>query len=115
MFTDRFGNELEPTTGSKSITINGRTGTLYWNRQGNVVTYLLDITLGSDSGGRYQFDNFLPYNHPLTYATISSHVAQTDLRTYGDMFVNSKTLVVHTPNYAADHTIRGSLTVVVAD
>lgn len=115
MFTDRYGNELKDISGSKDITINGRTGKLYWNRQGNVVTYLLDITLGSDGGGRYQFDNFLPYNHPLSYATISSHVAQSDLRSYGDMFVDNKNLVVHTPNYGNEHTVRGSITVVVAD
>lgn len=115
MFTDRFGNELKPTTGSKSITINGSTGTLYWNRQGNVVSYMIDITLGSDSSGTYTFDNFLPYNHPLAYTVISSYVGNTDVHAFGNMRTNGKQLTIYTPPYANNHTVRGTLTVVVAD
>lgn len=115
MFTDRYGKELKDTSGSKSITINGKTGTFYWNRQGNVVSYMIDITLGSDSGGTYTFENFLPYNHPLAYATISSHVAAIDVHAYGDMRTDGKQLTIYTPSYGNSHTVRGTLTVVVAD
>lgn len=115
MFTDRFGNELQATSGSKSITINGKTGTFYWNRQGNVVSYMIDITLDSDNGGTYTFENFLPYNHPLAYATISSYVATTDVHAYGDMRTNGKQLTIYTPSYGNSHTVRGTLTVVVVD
>ncbi|MDB7990477.1 hypothetical protein PND93_02615 [Faecalicoccus pleomorphus] len=115
MFTDRYGKELKDTSGSKKITINGKTGTFYWNRQGNVVSYMIDITLDSDNGGTYTFENFLPYNNPLAYATISSYVATTDVHAYGDMRTNGKQLTIYTPSYGNTHTVRGTLTVVVVD
>lgn len=115
MFTDRYGNELQATTGSKQITLGTDKVTLSWYRQGNIVTYSLEGTLSSSSGSRYAFSDFLPFNHPRVSSVISSFVAQTDLRIYGDILVDGKEIVLHLPPYSAALSIRSTLTVVVAD
>lgn len=115
MFTDRYGNELQTTKGSKQITLGTDKVTLSWYRQGNVVTYSLEGTLSSSSGSRYAFSDFLPFNHPIVSSVISSFVAQTDLKTYGDILVDGKEITLHLPSYAAALTIRSTFTVVVVD
>ena len=90
MFTDRYGNELQATTGYKDIAIGTDKARISWLRQGNVVTYTLDGTLSSSSGNRYVFNGILPFKHPMSYGVISSFVAQTDLKNYGDMQIFEK-------------------------
>lgn len=115
MFTDRFGNELQATTGSKNFNLGTDKVTLSWYRQGNIVTYSLEGTLSSSSGSRYAFSNFLPFNHPRVSSVISSFVAQIDLRIYGDILVDGKEIVLHLPSYGNALSIRSTLTVVVSD
>lgn len=115
MFTDRYGNELQATTGSNNFNLGTDVVTLSWSRQGNVVTYNINGNLSSSSGSRYAFSDFLPFNHPRVSSVISSFVAQTDLRIYGDILVDGKEIVLHLPPYSAALSIRSTLTVVVAD
>ena len=115
MFTDRFGNELQDTTGYRDITIGTDKARISWARQGNVVTYTLDGTLSSSSGNRYVFNGILPFKHPMSYGVISSFVAQTDLKNYGDMQIFEKNVTLYLPTYSAALTIRATITVVVAD
>lgn len=115
MFTDRFGDSLQAATGSKKIILGTDSLDLSWVRQGNVVTYTLNGYLRSSSGNRYAYSNFLPFNHPLSLSVISSFVAQTDLKTYGDMQINGKDLVLYLPSYGNALTVRSTLTVVVKD
>ena len=115
MFTDRFGNELQATTGSKQIALGTDKVTLSWYRQGNVVTYNLSGNLASSSGNRYAFSDVLPYNHGNCVSVISSFVGQTDIKVYGDMAIDGKTVALYLPTYSNALTIRSTLTVVVAD
>lgn len=115
MFTDRYGNELQPTTGYKDITIGTDKARISWARQGNVVTYTLDGTLSSSSGNRYVFNGILPFKHPLSYGVISSFVGQTDIKTYGDLSIAGKDLALYLPKYESALTIRSTITVVVSD
>ena len=39
----------------------------------------------------------------------------SDVHAYGDMRTNGKQLTIYTPSYGNSHTVRGTLTVVVAD
>ncbi len=52
MFTDRYGNELQATTGSKNFKLGTDVVTLSWSRQGNTVTYNISGNLSSSSGSR---------------------------------------------------------------
>ena len=115
MFTDRYGNELQTTKGSKQITLGTDKATLSWYRQGNVVTYSLEGTLSSSSGSKYAFSDFLPFNHPRVSSVISSFVGQTDIKTYGDLSIAGKDLALYLPKYESALTIRSTLTVVVVD
>ena len=115
MFTDRFGNELKPTTGYKDLTLGTDTARISWTRQGNVVTYTLRGTLSSSSGNRYVFNGILPFKHPMSYGVIASFVAQTDLKTYGDMQIFEKDVTLYLPSYGAPLSICSTISVVVAD
>lgn len=114
--TDRYGNTLPAETGEKQFTISGRTGKLSWTKRGDVVSYLIDITLSSSSGGRYEFEDFLPYKHPVTYGTLSAWVGTTDVRAYGDFQITSEgNLILDLPKYGNALTVRGSCTAVITD
>lgn len=115
MFTDRYGNELQATTGSKNFNLGTDVVTLSWSRQGNVVTYNISGNLSSSSGSRYGFTNFLPYKHDNCVSVISSFVGQTDIKTYGDLSIAGKDLALYLPKYESALTIRSTLTVVVVD
>lgn len=114
--TDRYGNTFPAETGEKQFTIFGRTGKLSWTKRGDVVSYLIDITLSSSSGGRYSFDNFMPFQHPTIYGVLSAWVGTTDVRAYGDFQITSEgNLILDLPRYENALTVRGSCTAVITD
>lgn len=111
---DRYGNTLPAETGEKQFTIFGRTGKITWTKKGDVVSYLIDITLSSSGGGRYSFNDFMPFNHPTTYGMLSSWVGTTDIREYGDFQITREgSLIIDLPKYDNALTVRGSCTVVI--
>ena len=115
-FVDRYGNTLPAETGEKQFTIFTSTGKLTWRKKGDVVSYLIDITLSNSSGGRYEFADYIPFKHLHTYGTLSAWVGSNDVRQYGDFQITPDgSLIMDLPKYSSALTVRGSCTAVILD
>jgi len=110
---DRFGDQFHCEKGSLNINLGSDTGQISYSKNGTVVTYTFDSTVKSTNGNKYEFNNFLPFSHPLSYGTIASFVGPNDLKIYGDIRIKDKDIWLYLPTYSAPVTLRGSVTVVI--
>lgn len=55
---DRHGNQLKSETGTFHFTVGTDKGKVDYSRNGNVVTYMLEITVSSSGGNRYDSVNY---------------------------------------------------------
>jgi hypothetical protein len=110
---DRHGNQLKSETGTFHFTVGTDKGKVDYSRNGNVVTYMLEITVSSSGGNRYEFSELLPYYHPRSIAVITGFVGTSLVVTGGSMIIRGKELIFNFPKYGSEVTFLASITATI--